>query len=231
MKVKFFAEVGRVALLTFPLMLASNAVAQQHVLTNADVIKLENAGFGDDVVISMIDSQPGSYQVGPDDMVALKKAGVKDSVIAALLRKSEKATEKGSGATQSGRPTPPTVVSRNLTGPGSPYAQTASQAAGRLKGFSIMDKLRSASQYTVDADMANYRSTVKPPQSFEQYLKDHPSTKGMYVGMPTNALTVLVGDPQRIDSSEGGKQVYIYKQGMTVTVINGKVTEWKGPTT
>ncbi len=95
--------------------------------------------------------------------------------------------------------------------------------------FSVMDSLRAASEYSVQASMANDRAIMKPPQSFESYVQDHPTTQGMYVGMPVSGLTSLAGQPQSIDDLGGGKQIYHYKQNMTVTVVTGKVTEFKGP--
>lgn len=57
----------------------------QQALTNDSVIKLVKAGMGDDVVVNMIDTQPGNFAVGVDDLIALKSAGVSDKVIAAMV--------------------------------------------------------------------------------------------------------------------------------------------------
>jgi hypothetical protein len=43
--------------------------------------------LGTDVIVSMIQTQPGAYKVGADDMIALKVAGVPDKVIAAMIAK------------------------------------------------------------------------------------------------------------------------------------------------
>jgi hypothetical protein len=57
----------------------------QTALTNDSVIKMVKAGLGDDVVVSMVKGQPGGYSTGPDDLIALKSAGVSDKVIAAMV--------------------------------------------------------------------------------------------------------------------------------------------------
>jgi hypothetical protein len=54
-------------------------------LTNGDIIKLKQAGFGDQVLIARIKNAPGAYQLGTDELVVLKKAGISDAVIAAMM--------------------------------------------------------------------------------------------------------------------------------------------------
>jgi hypothetical protein len=49
---------------------------------------MAGANLGDDVIISMIKSQPGSYTVDPDAIIQLKKAGVSEKIIAAMIEKS-----------------------------------------------------------------------------------------------------------------------------------------------
>ena len=54
-------------------------------LTNADIIALRQAGFGDDVILAKIAASPAAYDMAPTDMMALKKAGVSDRVITAMV--------------------------------------------------------------------------------------------------------------------------------------------------
>jgi hypothetical protein len=61
--------------------------AAQTALTNDAVIKMVKAGLGDDIVVSTIKSQSGTYSTGADDLINLKKAGVGDKVIAAMIEK------------------------------------------------------------------------------------------------------------------------------------------------
>jgi hypothetical protein len=75
------------------------ATAQQP-LTNDSIQKMAKAGLGDDVIVSMIQSQPGNYDLNPDTLVALKKDGLSDKVLAAMATKNaaappaEKAADK-----------------------------------------------------------------------------------------------------------------------------------------
>ena len=56
-------------------------------LTNADIIALRQAGFGDDVILAKIAASPAAYTMSPTEMVALKKAGISDRVITAMVAK------------------------------------------------------------------------------------------------------------------------------------------------
>src|SRR5215471_4676951 len=63
------------------------ATAQQP-LTNESIQKMAKAGLGDDVIVSMIQSQPGHYDLTPDTLVSLKSAGLSDKVLAAMAAKN-----------------------------------------------------------------------------------------------------------------------------------------------
>ncbi|MBD0371386.1 MAG: hypothetical protein ICV60_11160 [Pyrinomonadaceae bacterium] len=64
------------------------ALAQQSreaPLTNAAVVKLVRAGFKDNTVISIIRSRPHQFDLSPDRLIELKKSGVSEKVILAML--------------------------------------------------------------------------------------------------------------------------------------------------
>ncbi len=54
-------------------------------LTNADVLALHQAGFGAELILAKIAASPAGYTVEATDLVALKKAGVPERVIAAMV--------------------------------------------------------------------------------------------------------------------------------------------------
>ena len=56
-------------------------------LTNADIVALRQAGFGDDLIVARIAASPGAYNLAPAEMVALKKAGLSERVITAMVGK------------------------------------------------------------------------------------------------------------------------------------------------
>ncbi len=64
---------------------AAQAATAAGMLTNADVVKLHEAGFDDEVLVAKIGSSVRSFSTEPDALVALKHAGISDKVIAAML--------------------------------------------------------------------------------------------------------------------------------------------------
>ena len=72
--------------LLFGLLLVGTLALCQ-TLDNDAVLRMVKAGLGPDVIVTMVQTQPGNYKVGADEMIALKTAGVPDKVIAAMLAK------------------------------------------------------------------------------------------------------------------------------------------------
>jgi hypothetical protein len=68
-------------------LFAATALAQS-VLNNDSITKMAKAGLGDDVIVSMIKGQPGTYTVDPDAVIQLKSAGLSEKVIAAMIEKN-----------------------------------------------------------------------------------------------------------------------------------------------
>ena len=79
----------RVLLVVSVIVLSLCVGYSQTALNNDAVIKMATAGLGEDVILSMINTQPGSYSVTPDSLIALKKAGVSDKVIGAMVSKGQ----------------------------------------------------------------------------------------------------------------------------------------------
>lgn len=57
-------------------------------LTDDSIVKFVKIGFSDQTIIAMISNRPGKYALGTDDIVALKKSGVSEKVITAMLNKA-----------------------------------------------------------------------------------------------------------------------------------------------
>jgi hypothetical protein len=55
---------------------------------NARVMAITKLGLGDDVIVARIKTSPCKFALSDDDLVALKRAGVSDKVIAAMLEAS-----------------------------------------------------------------------------------------------------------------------------------------------
>ena len=60
----------------------------QDPLNNEAIVKLHSAGLGDDMIVNMVNAQPGQYTLGVNDVVALMQAGISDKVIAAMMARN-----------------------------------------------------------------------------------------------------------------------------------------------
>ena len=74
--------------LTLLALVVSVVILGQTALTNDAIVKMVKAGLADDVIVSMIGSQPAHFSVGTDDLIALKTQGVPDKVIGAMVTKT-----------------------------------------------------------------------------------------------------------------------------------------------
>jgi len=69
----------------------------QQELDNASIIKMIKAGLSADIVSASVRSQPGHYDLTADGLIALKKAGVTDAVISAMIARSSGAANAAAG--------------------------------------------------------------------------------------------------------------------------------------
>lgn len=67
----------------------SSFVLAQEPLTNDSVVKLVKAGLSEDLIVQTVSSQPGAYELSADKIVALKRAGVSDKIITAMLKRND----------------------------------------------------------------------------------------------------------------------------------------------
>jgi hypothetical protein len=67
---------------------SSAAIAAQQGLTNSDIIKLQSVGMSESLILSSISTQPAAYDTSIDGLLALKKAGISDSVVAAMISRN-----------------------------------------------------------------------------------------------------------------------------------------------
>ncbi len=58
-------------------------------LTNASVVKLVRAGFKEKTVISIVRNRPNRFVLDPDRLIELKRSGVSEQIILAMLAQDE----------------------------------------------------------------------------------------------------------------------------------------------
>ena len=67
------------------LCVAGAHAQQQAPLTNESVIKLVKAGFKDKTIIAIISNRPAVFNLDPEQLIQLKRQGVSENVILAML--------------------------------------------------------------------------------------------------------------------------------------------------
>ena len=91
------------------LALYSDVVAQGEVMTNDEVISLATAGLSPAIIIGKIRTSKSNFDLSTDSLIKLKKAGVSDDIVAAMLEaKSGKSIASSPpAASDSGDPNDP----------------------------------------------------------------------------------------------------------------------------
>ena len=81
------AERGAFALLLVGSVLATGVapVSAQEVMTNETVIQMVRAGLSDGVILAKIRSSPTRFDTRTEALIALKKAGVSENVMSAIV--------------------------------------------------------------------------------------------------------------------------------------------------
>jgi hypothetical protein len=101
------------------LLFMTCALLAQEPMSNEGIIKLVKSGMTEDLIINVIQQQPGTYVFGANDLVALKEASVSEKIIAAMLAKGRGDTVSGLPAA-SGKAVAPGQRS-SISGPGLYY--------------------------------------------------------------------------------------------------------------
>jgi len=102
------------------LAMCSTVCIAQQVLNNDAIIKMHAAEMGDDLIVSVIGSQPGTYDTSADALVALKKAGIGDKIIGAMITKSSQPAMNPAATNASSQPVagqPPAPIDQVPAGP------------------------------------------------------------------------------------------------------------------
>jgi hypothetical protein len=102
------------------LAISSVLVAQQ-ALNNDAVVKLVKAGLSDDLIVSTITAQPGTYDTSTDGLIALKSAGVSDKVVAAIVAKASAPAAVAPSPASSAAPVAAVPAAQDPNDPASPH--------------------------------------------------------------------------------------------------------------
>lgn len=75
-----------VLMLAFCFFAVSNAFAQEETMTNDEVITLAKAGLNPTIIVNKISTSKTDFDLSTDSLIELKKAGVTDAIINAMLQ-------------------------------------------------------------------------------------------------------------------------------------------------
>ena len=78
----------RKSVLVFFFLASCFFIVAQRGLNNDAIIKMHSAGLSDDIIVSTINSQPGTYTTDVDDLIAMKRAGISDQVLNAMIARN-----------------------------------------------------------------------------------------------------------------------------------------------
>jgi hypothetical protein len=96
-------------------ILAAALLGQQQ-LDNKAIVKLHNAGLTDETILNLINTQPGQYATGVNDIIALKQAGISEKIIRALAsRVTPPAASPAASPTATPQGAAPPTAKRVLT--------------------------------------------------------------------------------------------------------------------
>src|ERR1035437_9459574 len=95
--------------------------SSQEPLTNDSVIKMIKAGLSEDVIASMVKTQPAKYTITPEELISLKTAGVPDRVVAAMVEKNAGGTSGPISTATGATPVAGTVAAGNPNDPLAPH--------------------------------------------------------------------------------------------------------------
>lgn len=84
MKQKKILYVG-LLLAAFCLSASQNIRAQEETMTNGEVVSLVKAGLNQSIIVNKIRASKTNFDLSTDGLIALKKAGVSDAVVTAML--------------------------------------------------------------------------------------------------------------------------------------------------
>ena len=157
-------------------------------LTNADVVKMVEGGLPESVVVSAIQSSPGKYDISPDGLIALHKAGVTQHEMDAIM-----ASAKSTSAT-----THSAIASSAASG--ETTAPIASSSKSRIPKVLV---LQGASSKELPLEKTQLAETKSKPSSMTGLAGDSAVSQGMQAGVNTAAWDTAV----RTNSAVGGSAV------------------------
>ena len=155
--------------------------AKQKPLTNADVIKMTQAGLDEDVIIGTMQANANVFDVSPDALISLKKAGVNAKVLHAMqsLAKSDNGTDPAIAAqpASSAKDSNKKETTKKKENGGRAINASSESLAnwkGPLMRLAVMDMTGSAlkMQTATQSSVSTTTVAIPPPADFARGLTE-----------------------------------------------------------
>jgi hypothetical protein len=197
-------HAGALRILSFALMIAltlAAAAQSKHPLTNDDILKLVKDGFGEDVIVAMIEANDTAFDVSIGGLTALKDAGISSPIMQAMLKAESKKRQAASASPAQSQASSPAVLnpSQSMAGMGGGSASmqqmmTMAMSMGRGgaagMGAGMGGMLDTSQLPPLNLLLGDSRSVVKP--SIAQIASTQ--TKGDDMpGAGSQATSMLMG--------------------------------------
>ena len=118
----------RIALALAVAWLAVAPAAAQEVLTNDSIIQLTRAKFAESVILAKIRSTPSTFDTRADALIALKRAGVSEKVLEAMLSAGQSASPTTPAAPPGASAAAPPATAPTAADPATTPAASGGQA-------------------------------------------------------------------------------------------------------
>jgi len=162
-------SVAGLLLLTMSLAVHARQ-AQKPPLTNADVVKMVQAGLSESVVVATIQANPANYDTSPDGLVALQKAGVTQNEMSAIMA-AQQAASGGASATPS------------ATGASASATSTPAPATGPRWQMPSVSLVQNGGSQALPMEKTQLAETKTKPQSLASLAGDSAVTQGIQAGV------------------------------------------------
>lgn len=174
-------------------LMTASLIAQQaqKPLTNLDVIKMVKGGLPESVVVSTIQSRPAKFDISPDGLIALHKAGVTAPEMDAIMATSGKGQESAAP-----RPTSTDAVAATDTGTPQSAASSPSARQSRMPSVAL---IQGGAPAKLPLEKTQLAQTKTKPTSMKNLAADSAVTQG--IG------TATMGVASHMNSGIGGSAV------------------------
>jgi len=175
--------MSKLYLILLTLLLSAAAFAQAETLNNSQIIEMSKVGLLQEIILKKIERSQGNFDVSANALIELKKSGVGDEVISAMI---EKASTSESYSASYSESVSPTSQPTNLT-PVAKKIQTPAEALKSARTIAITKNSIHPSQQALEKEL------LKRPdfQALNLTIERYKETADLYVEISFVHLSLI----------------------------------------